>query len=67
VRTACVTADGIILRAKEGDRIVWETTAISRGPQDAALFALPAGVKVVDVRDMVSGLKGMAEKMKAQP
>jgi hypothetical protein len=31
------------------------------------LFALPAGVKVVDVRDMVSGLKGMAEKMKAQP
>ncbi len=67
LRTACVTADGIILRAKEGDRIVWETTAISRGPQDSALFVLPAGVKVVDVRDMVSGLKGMAEKMKAQP
>jgi hypothetical protein len=66
-RTACVTADGIILRAKDGGRIVWETTAISRGAQDAALFAVPAGAKIVDVRDMMSGLKGMAEKMKAQP
>lgn len=63
VRTACVTADGVILRAKDGDKIVWETTAISRGPQDAALFVPPPGVKIVDVRDMVSSLKTMAEKM----
>jgi hypothetical protein len=64
-RTACVTADGVILRAKRGDKIVWETTTISRGPQDAAQFIVPAGVQVVDVRDTMSGLKGMAEKMPA--
>jgi hypothetical protein len=61
-RTACVTADGVILRAKEGGKIVWETTAISRGPQEASLFAPPPGAKVVDLRDMMAGLKGMAEK-----
>lgn len=66
-RSACVTADGIILRTKEGDRIVWETTAISRGPQDAALFVVPEGVKIVDVSGLMSGLKGMAEKPPAQP
>lgn len=47
--TACVTHDGIILRGTEGERTTWETTRVQRGPQSADLFALPAGVEVMDL------------------
>ena len=47
--TACVTQDGIILRATEGERVVWETTSVQRGPQDAALFTIPEGVQTMDL------------------
>lgn len=47
--TACVTRDGIILRASEGAQTVWETTSVQRGPQSADLFTLPPGVEVVDL------------------
>ena len=50
--TVCVTDDGIILRAREGERTVWETTSVQRGPQDASLFALPPGVQVMDLSNM---------------
>lgn len=55
VSTACVTNDGIILRATEGDRVVWETTRVERGPQSPALFALPAGVQVLDLGQLGAG------------
>lgn len=51
--TACVTQDGIILRATEGERVVWETTSVQRGPQDAALFTMPEGVQTMDFGAMM--------------
>jgi hypothetical protein len=50
---ACVTEDGIILRATEGERVVWETTSVQRGPQDAALFTIPEGVQTMDLGAMM--------------
>jgi len=51
-KAACVTGDGILLRATDGDRTVWETTRVERGPQSADLFVLPEGVRVVDLGNM---------------
>lgn len=51
--TVCVTNDGIILRATEDGRTVWETTRVQRGPQSAELFTLPAGVQVMDLGNMM--------------
>jgi hypothetical protein len=50
--TVCVTDDGIILRATDDGRVVWETTRVERGAQSAEQFALPAGVQVTDLGDM---------------
>jgi hypothetical protein len=58
--SACVTSDGIILRAQEGDRVTWETTSVQRGPQAAALFTLPPGVQVMDLGSMISGAAAAA-------
>lgn len=46
-RTVCVTSDGILLRATDNGETVWETTHVQRGPQDAALFRAPPGVRVM--------------------
>ncbi len=51
-QTACVTQDGIILRATDGGRTVWETTSVQRGPQSAELFTLPPGVQVMDLGNL---------------
>jgi hypothetical protein len=53
-RTTCVTDDGIILRATEGDQTTWETTSVQRGPQSADLFVVPPGVTVTDVSAIAS-------------
>lgn len=58
-KTACVTSDGILLRATEGDRTVWETTSVQRGPQSDTLFTLPEGVRVVDLGNM----RGVADAL----
>ena len=50
--TVCVTEDGIILRATDDGRTVWETTSVQRGAQSAALFTLPEGVQVMDLGNM---------------
>lgn len=51
-QTACVTSDGIILRAGAAGRTTWETTRVERGPQDAALFEVPPGVQVLDLNNV---------------
>jgi hypothetical protein len=56
--TSCVTGDGIFLRAAEAGRTTWETTSVQRGPQSAALFAPPAGVRIMDM----SGMRGAAQE-----
>jgi hypothetical protein len=63
--TVCVTDDGIILRAREGERTVWETTSVQRGPQDASLFTLPPGVQVMDLSNMGAAIEAM-EKARSQ-
>lgn len=50
--TVCVTEDGIILRATDDGRVVWETNQVQRGAQSAELFALPEGVQVMDLGNM---------------
>lgn len=60
--TACVTDDGIILRATEEGRTTWETTSVQRGPQSADLFVLPPGVQAMDM----SAIGGAAASAAAQ-
>lgn len=60
ISTACVTNDGIILRAAEGDRVVWETASVERGPQPASQFELPPGVQVMDM----GNVGGMMDALK---
>lgn len=59
VKTACVTEDGILLRATDAGRTVWETTSVERGAQGPELFEVPAGVQVLDLNNM----RGMAEAL----
>lgn len=61
--TACVTRDGIFLRATDDGRTVWEATRVERGPQPASLFELPPGVQVMDLGDM-GGLVEQLERAK---
>ncbi|MCB2096152.1 MAG: hypothetical protein KDE05_00845 [Parvularculaceae bacterium] len=46
---ACVTRDGIPLRVVSGGQTVMLAKSITRGPQDPALFAPPAGYEVLDM------------------
>lgn len=64
--TACVTSDGIILRATEGGQTVWETTSVQRGPQSADLFTLPEGVQVIDLNNMGAAMEDMMARARAQ-
>ena len=63
--TACVTNDGIILRAMEGERVVWETTSVQRGPQSADQFTAPPGVQVMDLGNMGQAMQDAMERAKA--
>ncbi|MGD9814666.1 MAG: hypothetical protein AB7Q23_14345 [Hyphomonadaceae bacterium] len=47
-RTACITDDGIVLRVRENDRVLWEATALQRGAQNPALFGVPPGYQLID-------------------
>ena len=47
-RTACITDDGIVLRVRENDRVLWEATSLQRGDQDDALFGVPANYQLID-------------------
>ena len=50
VRTMCVTNDGITIQMKLDGALVFDTQSLQRGPQDASLFQLPAGVQVTNTR-----------------
>jgi putative hemolysin len=60
----CVTQDGIILSAREGDQTVWETTRVERAPQPAELFELPDGVQVIDLNN-IPGMADALERARA--
>lgn len=64
---ACITEDGIALRAKAEvggkPRVLFEAVELVRAPQEARLFELPPGVKVTrlpaGMESMVPGLPGL--------
>lgn len=64
--TVCVTNDGIILRAAEDGRTVWETTSVQRGPQSAELFTVPAGVQVMDLGDVGRAMERALDEARRQ-
>jgi len=47
-RTACITDDGIVLRVRENETVLWEATSLQRGEQDSALFGVPPGYQLID-------------------
>jgi hypothetical protein len=55
-RTACITDDGIVLRVKEGDAVLYEVTRLERGAQNPTLFGIPAGYTLVDPAAVVQSV-----------
>lgn len=53
-RVACITSDGIVLQLTENDHVLWEATSLQRGPQDASLFGVPAGYRMIDRPSAIS-------------
>jgi hypothetical protein len=47
-RRACITEDGIVLRVRENNRMLFEATDVRRGPQNPSLFGIPQGYQVID-------------------
>lgn len=47
-RTACITNDGIVLRVRENNSVLWQASSVQRGQQDAALFGVPPGYQLID-------------------
>ena len=39
---ACITADGVLLRVRSGERVLASATSVNYASQDAAAFAVPA-------------------------
>lgn len=64
--TACVTGDGIILKATQNGQTTWEMTSVQRGPQSPALFAIPEGVQVMDMGAMAGAMQNAIAAQKAQ-
>ncbi|MFZ5618439.1 MAG: hypothetical protein ACOZAA_14090 [Pseudomonadota bacterium] len=62
---ACVTRDGILLRAVSGEQTVMLAKSIERGAQDPALFAPPEGYEVVDMGECMRLSAEMMEAMRA--
>jgi len=56
VRTACITSDGIVLELREGERVLFQATSLTRGAQPAGTFGVPAGYAVVDPQAVVEGV-----------
>lgn len=55
-RTACITDDGIVLRIREGDAVLYEVTRLERGAQDPSLFGVPPGYTLVDPTAVVNSV-----------
>lgn len=64
--TACVTGDGIILKATQNGVTTWEMTSVQRGPQSAALFTIPEGAQVMDMGAMAGAMQNAIAAQKAQ-
>ncbi len=63
--SACVTRDGIPLRVVSGGEAMMLAKSISRGAQDPALFAAPAGYEIVDMGECMRMSAEMMAAMRA--
>lgn len=63
--SACVTRDGIPLRVVSGGETLMLAKSVERGPQDASLFAPPAGYETVDMGECLRMGAEMMEAMRA--
>jgi hypothetical protein len=61
-KRACITPDGIILRAEENGVVTWDATKVTRGPQDKSLFGVPADYQVMDMSAMAKKAGEMAKR-----
>lgn len=55
-RTACITEDGIVLRVRENDKVLFEATGVARGPQSASLFGVPPGYQMINPAAVAVGI-----------
>ena len=55
-RTACITADGIVLRVRENNRALFQATNVQRGPQNPALFGVPPGYQTINPEAVAQSL-----------
>jgi hypothetical protein len=62
-RTACITDDGIVLRVREDNVVLWEATSLQRGQQDAALFGVPPGYQLIDPEAVAEGVGERMEQL----
>lgn len=62
-RTACITEDGIVLRVRENETVLWEATSLQRGAQDAALFGVPPGYQLIDPQAAAQAVGENMEQM----
>ena len=62
-RTACITDDGIVLRVRENDIVLWEATRLERGPQDPSLFGVPTNYAMIDPEAVAEGVGERMEQL----
>lgn len=62
-RTACITSDGIVLRIRENEQVLWQATSLQRGQQDAALFGVPPGYQLIDPQAVSEGVGETMEEL----
>jgi len=60
---ACITGDGIVLKVRDADRVIFEASAVERGTQEATLFAVPAGYQVVDQEAVMAEVDETMEQL----
>jgi hypothetical protein len=63
--TACITDEGVVLRVTNGERVTFEATNVAIGPQDPALFGIPAGYQIVDPAAMIQQIEDTMEQLDA--
>lgn len=54
-RTACITPDGIVLRLRENNHLVFDATRLQRGRQNPALFGVPSGYRMINPDSVTMG------------
>ncbi len=62
-RTACITDDGIVLRVRENDMVLWEATSVQRGDQPDEMFGVPSNYQLIDPQAVAEGVGERMEEL----